>query len=156
MQPTIPDWITDLANQERERRKTIQMMRGPANEFQKSLYVQVTIDLNAYFKEFPNERDNIQQSVESGLAVITRLRSESAEYGYLCQVRSGIVLRNLVVQCMFSHRPSLDRTFTLVLRDDGAIGLSDMSISELSQYLLAPVLFDQLISSGSPDSPQTD
>src|SRR5579864_6044021 len=102
--PTAPNWITELAEQERQRRKDHQITRAAAMEFRERLSTQVTSDLQVYFREFPHESQNIQRETESGDAVITRTRDEESVYeGVLCQIRSKIELRKMVIECRFPH-----------------------------------------------------
>lgn len=132
------------------------MMREPAKRFQTTLAAQVITDMEAYFREFPNERENIRESDEGGFHVITRTRNETANYSYLCQVRSAIATSTMVLTCMFPHRQSLDRTFNLILTAEGAVELSGITVAGLSKYLLAPVLFDRLIPDDPPEPSEGD
>src|SRR5579863_1644159 len=144
MEPTVPEWIADLANQERERRKDHQIVVAAERVFQESLGLQVSSDLEWYYKEFPKERESIHWETGAGITVITRVRDESSLYeGTPCQARSRIQSIKMVLECRFPHRPTKDRQFKIVITAEGAIGLEDMAITDLSRYLLAPVLFDR-------------
>jgi hypothetical protein len=131
-------------------------MLAQANAFRTKLGVQVSSDLEAYFREFPNEREYIKESFKPGSYAITRARDEFSTYGWLCQCRSRIELNKMVVECTFPHKSSLDRSFKLQLTEDGAVGLSDMPIADLSKYLLAPVLFSRLIAGDPPGPSESD
>lgn len=144
--PADPNWITELASQERERRKDYQIARTAATEFQQLLSNQIFSDLHAYYREFPQEAPYIHHANEPGTSIITRLRDENSEYvGVPCQVRFSIEVRQMVVECRFPHRPDMDKMFRIVINAEGALGLADGSVADLSRYLLTPVLFDKLI-----------
>jgi hypothetical protein len=83
MQPSAPQWIKELAEEERKRREAIEINLEQLKEFRNRLAVQVARDKEAYFGEFPKERDNIlESSTESGFHVIARIRSESSNSNY--------------------------------------------------------------------------
>jgi hypothetical protein len=119
-------------------------------------YYAYTSDLQTYFREFPQEVQNIQRETEAGDAIITRTRDEESVYeGLRCEVRSKIELRRMVVECRFPHRPRLDKEFKMIITAEGALALADSSIADLSRYLLAPVLFDKLIPDDPSDVPES-
>jgi hypothetical protein len=49
----------------------------------------------------------------------------------------------MCLNCSFPHREPLNKEFPIAVDSAGAIGLANESVSGLSQYLLAPVLFDK-------------
>jgi hypothetical protein len=145
MQPTLPNWIAELANRERERRADYKITREAIREFQTSFGDQVGYDIEAYFREFPSERGNIQRESEAGVYLITRTRDEGSIYtGLACQVRTSISVHEMLVECSFPHRPALDKKFRLIINPDGAVGVAECSVADLSRYMLTPVLFDKL------------
>jgi hypothetical protein len=154
MQPTpARTWIAELADQERERRAEQKITRDQALAFVALLTEQIMSDLHEYYGEFPAETPYIETTNEDGASFITRLRDESSNYvGLKCQVRSSVEITQMVVKCSFAHRPSLDKDFKIIIGVDGKLALSDASISDLSRYLLAPVLFDKLQLDGSLES----
>jgi hypothetical protein len=146
-----PNWIAELAAQERERRKDHQIARAAAGEFQEALSAQIFSDLSAYFREFPQERPNIQDANEPGVSIITRSRDEDTVYdGAPCQVRFSIDVRRMEIQCSFPHNSTMNRQFKMAITPEGALTLADGSVAELSRYLLTPVLFDKLIPNDPP------
>jgi hypothetical protein len=151
--PTPPNWIKELASQERERREDHDIARAALGEFQELLGEQVAFDIEAYSREFPGERANIQWETNQGISLITRTRDEGSEYtGLPCQVQCRIAVGKMVVECSFPQRPALDKQFKIVLNADGTLGLAESSVADLSQYMLTPVRFDKLIPSDPPDS----
>ncbi len=154
MQPTpARTWIAELADQERERRAERKITRDQALAFVALLTEQIMSDLSEYYREFPAEAPYIETTNEEGASFITRLRDESSNYvGLKCQVQFGVEITQMILKCSFGHRPSLDKDFKIVIGVDGELALSDASISDLSRYLLAPVLFDKLPLDGSLDA----
>lgn len=51
----------------------------------------------------------------------------------------------MVLECKFPHYPAKNREFKIVLDESGAARVVGMSVVELSEYLLKPVLFDALV-----------
>jgi hypothetical protein len=103
--------------------------------------------LGRYLTAFSGHVDNITTNgvTEDGFTVIRRLgdaQSKSAEDRPEVQV--AVDAARMTVQCRFSLSPERNRTFPLVLLEDGAIGLADSSLDDLVRYVLAPVLFNRL------------
>ena len=143
--PEPENWISAMEVQERERRERSAITGGAARRFRSLLSDQINSDLEHYFKAFPNERAHIQISEAQGASKITRLRDETSTYeDILPAVVFSIEINALVLQCHFTHRDGMGRRFPLAIRDDGAVGLASGTIASLSEYLLAPVLFNKL------------
>ena len=147
MQPTIMEtWISKLSIQERELREKYQIVHAAVVDFRQLLSGQIESDLRAYRVEFPEETQNIHNFNEADVSIIARLRDRDSEYAETpCRVQFKIVIERMALMCGFPHNPRMDKTFNIVLNTDGTLGLADASVADLSQYLLAPVLFDKLI-----------
>jgi len=144
-QPAKPQWISELAQLERQRRETYKITRAAATEFQKLLGAQVQYDLMSYFREFPTEAGNVDSRNEPGATIIERGKDDSSIYeGLACSVVSRLDVNDLRLDCVFTHKTGLNKSFKLAVQSDGTIGLVNETIAGLSRYLLTPVLFDKL------------
>jgi hypothetical protein len=146
---SAPEWISDLAEQERERRSRRAIALEAINEFRALFSEQIESDLEAYFKEFPDEYENIALGQDRPFSYVERMKCDDCKYDFLCQARTKISVDSMTVYCEFSHRPNLNRPFSIIIDDNGRMRLAEGSIADLSRYLLSPVLFDRLI----PDAP---
>jgi hypothetical protein len=152
--PEEPKWIAELAIQERERREGRGISVRTAREFSQSLSEQIEYDLSAYFREFPKEQPYIQTEhrTPKGLSRITRVRDEQSTYGFTCAVEFGCEISKMVFTCSFAHQSGLDKDFPIELKENGSLGPVGCSITDLSEYLLKPVLFNRLFGSGTAAS----
>jgi hypothetical protein len=141
-------WVTELAQQERERRNQYPIVRQACGTFQKILTEQLRSDFAVYCAEFPEESANVRIKYNESDHTVITMDNGDPEVSP-CQVRFTIMVHEMRLLCQFSHRPELNKVFDIVHNADGSIGLADGSIADLSRYLLAPVLFGELI----PDHP---
>jgi len=139
------EWIERMAELERSRRQDEKILRKAIGEFQRLLTIQIDSDLAHYNSLFPGERIFIEQQNEPGWTVIRRVRDAETIYtGIPREVRFSFVLPMMISRCAFTHKAGRDREFNLVMDETGKLGLAEGSLETLSEYLLAPILFDKL------------
>lgn len=64
--------------------------------------------------------------------------------GDIPTVETHIELREMLLVCKFQPFERRNRDFKLALGENGKVGLAEGSIAAISEYLLAPILFDKL------------
>lgn len=141
----IPEWLSKMADRERQRREDASIIRSAATDFQRVIATQIHNDLAAYRELFPEEAPFIViDNPGTGCSVIKRTRDATSLYtGVLPTVETHIEVRELLLVCKFQPFEGLNREFKLVSDENGKLGLAEGSIAQISEYILAPILFDK-------------
>ena len=139
-------WVDRCAGLERQRRKETANFRQLAESLRSELSQQISVDLQMYMQQFPEERKYIERKQEPGCSRISKIGHPDGLYdGPKPSVKISFQTHpDLMLECSFEHRSSLNRSFKVVLRENGHPCFEGASIPELSEYVLKPILFDNL------------
>jgi hypothetical protein len=135
-------WVSAMAEKEQERRKNYSIVKDAVLSFREILNAVLYRDLAEYTKHFPNEAKNIK---EKGSGFV-RESEEATKYGGTpVEVEFGFLAGEMMLGCQFTHARHLDKLFPLVVANDGSVAVEGLSVDQLSEYILSPILFNKLI-----------
>ena len=138
-------WVHQLAESERQRIGTTSSFKSAIQPYMASLTAQIRRDLLAYYAEFPEEEEHIEEHhTEDGTTIIRKSAPASERFvGITHSVEFAFEITSMVLICKFTHAPQLNKEFPLMLKSDGEVS-AGITIQDLSKYLLAPVLFSTI------------
>ena len=155
------DWLNRCLEEEKKRQSEVESFRAVAGTLGAALSIQLLADLYRYERLFPEEFGFIEMTQKAGSSTIVRtghaVKSGIVKSGYLIPqpaVKFWFDYHpNIVLACAFDHRGDLDREFSTTLRADATPAFEAVTIEEISEYLLKPILFDGLVDETNASTP---
>jgi hypothetical protein len=143
----VSHWIESAAIEERERLKTVNIWINAGEQFIKLLAERVEADIALYAKEFPENHIDMRPS----RLEVTVTRIERSHHSGLPGSGPSISTRasfNPIGKCLHLHIPkstALSKQITPGIDGENLVLGAGVTVENISQYLLMPVLFPGLL-----------